>query len=62
MKLKRRDFLKTASLLGVGSFTFNPAIHAFTPISGDGPQLIDGAWIPTTCQGCTTWCPVEVYV
>jgi anaerobic selenocysteine-containing dehydrogenase len=25
---------------------------------GEGP----GEWKPTTCQGCTTWCPAEVFV
>lgn len=61
MKIRRRDFLKTVGVLGVGAMTFNPVLNAF----GKGSKKLGaraGAWIATTCQGCTTWCPIEVWV
>ncbi|MDZ7741923.1 MAG: molybdopterin-dependent oxidoreductase [Bacteroidota bacterium] len=62
MKVKRRDFLKTAGVLSIGAFTFNPAIEAFGKLTAEKARLLAGNWLPTTCQGCTTWCPVEVFV
>ncbi|MHC4495155.1 MAG: molybdopterin-dependent oxidoreductase, partial [Planctomycetota bacterium] len=63
MKIRRRSFLKTVGMFGVGALTYHPAIGAFAqePI-GDGQDPITGQWFPTTCQGCTTWCPVEVFI
>lgn len=62
MQVKRRDFLKTVSLLGVGSMTFNPTIGAFAKVTKPRVRLGEGNWMPSTCQGCTTWCPIEVFV
>lgn len=67
MKVHRRDFLKISGATGVGCILFNPVLGAFARsemdklASGSGARG-SGTWIPTTCQGCTTWCPVEVYV
>ncbi|MCB2215288.1 molybdopterin-dependent oxidoreductase [Desulfofustis glycolicus] len=66
MKIKRRDFLKltaaagaTAALTGCGTADMNALKAAgSTKNIGEAP----GQWLPTTCQGCTTWCPVEVFV
>jgi anaerobic selenocysteine-containing dehydrogenase len=66
MKIKRRDFLKltaaagaTAALTGCGTADMNALKTAgSTKNIGEAP----GQWLPTTCQGCTTWCPVEVFV
>jgi anaerobic selenocysteine-containing dehydrogenase len=66
MKIKRRDFLKltaaagaTAALAGCGTADMNALKAAgSTKNIGEAP----GQWLPTTCQGCTTWCPVEVFV
>jgi len=75
MKVSRRGFLKTLGVVSVGAFFFNPALSAFgettKEIDKDGKNLnqnnlkgtkATGQWIPSTCQGCTTWCPIEVYV
>jgi len=62
MKVKRRDFLKTFGILGAGTLTFSPTLEAFTELSAEKARLLTGDWIPSTCQGCTTWCPVEVFV
>ena len=62
MKIKRRDFLKSAGIFGIGVMTYNPALGAFTETLGETDTLNGGIWYPTTCQGCTTWCPVEVLI
>ena len=61
MKIKRRDFLKSAGIFGVGVMSYNPALGAFTEALAE-PGAVSGTWYPTTCQGCTTWCPVEVFI
>ncbi len=63
MKIKRRDFLKLSAATGVGAAVFkgstwNSFAEAKGGDSGEGP----GEWKPSTCQGCTTWCPVEIFV
>ncbi|NOX46698.1 MAG: molybdopterin-dependent oxidoreductase [Chlorobi bacterium] len=62
MKVKRRDFLKTFGVLGAGAFTFSPTLEAFSALTAEKARLYEGDWIPSTCQGCTTWCPIEVFV
>ncbi|ADD68883.1 molybdopterin oxidoreductase [Denitrovibrio acetiphilus DSM 12809] len=65
MKLRRRDFLKataavsTVAMVGCGV----PKNNALAPMDpkkaiGEDP----GKWISTTCQGCTTWDPIQVFV
>jgi len=68
MKIKRRDFLKltavagaTAALTGYNSKHSGMNALAATKNGGKTGEL-PGEWIPTSCQGCTTWCPVEVFV
>jgi len=64
MKIKRRDFLKLSAAAGVAATAFRGStLNAFAEIKrgaigGEKP----GEWKPTTCQGCTTWCPAEVFV
>ena len=64
MKIKRRDFLKLSAATGVAAAAFkgstlNALADAYRPgIGGEAP----GNWVASTCQGCTTWCPVEVFV
>jgi anaerobic selenocysteine-containing dehydrogenase len=67
MKIKRRDFLKltavagaTAALNGCKGKSSMNALAA-TKNSGKIGEM-PGEWKPTTCQGCTTWCPAEVFV
>jgi anaerobic selenocysteine-containing dehydrogenase len=63
MEIKRRDFLKITAAAGAMATIGLPKLNAFAashlPMSGDAPK---GEWIPSTCQGCTAWCPVEFYV
>lgn len=63
MEIKRRDFLKTIGLAGVGVMVLNPVLDAFAKVSGKtkNPGLLaGGTWIPSGCHGCTSWCPNEV--
>lgn len=64
MKVKRRDFLKTAGIFGFGVMLFNPALNVFAETKDKKDKLgkSTGQWVPSTCQGCTTWCPIEIYV
>ena len=63
MKVRRRDFIKTMGAVGVGVAIYNPALEAFAALPADASgDLLDGQWYPSTCQGCTTWCSVEVFV
>jgi anaerobic selenocysteine-containing dehydrogenase len=67
-KLSRRAFLAGTGALGVvTAFQLNPITqglvraglaHAADPIPIPG----SGKWVPTVCQGCTTWCMKEAYV
>jgi len=63
MKIKRRDFLKITAAAGAVATVGLPKLNAFAsshmPKSGDASK---GEWIPSTCQGCTAWCPVEFLV
>src|SRR5512138_2517996 len=63
MEIKRRDFLKITAAAGAVAAVGLPKLNAFAasrqPVSGDEPK---SEWIPSTCQGCTAWCPVEFFV
>jgi len=60
MKIKRRDFLKGMAAAGVIATIDGPMLNSLA-FAANGKASV-GTWLPTSCQGCTTWCPVEVYV
>ncbi|HBA89547.1 MAG TPA: dehydrogenase [Geobacter sp.] len=63
MEIKRRDFLKVTAAAGAVAAIGVPKLNAFA--AGDAPAAAGaakGEWIPSTCQGCTAWCPVEFFV
>ena len=70
MQIKRRDFLKMSvaagatAVLGGCSGAKGPSMNALAAGTNKGGKIgeLPGEWKPTTCQGCTTWCPVEVFV
>lgn len=64
MKIKRRDFLKLSAAAGAAVTMGRPVLSAFAEASPKNAQIgeMPGEWKPSTCQGCTTWCPVEVFV
>lgn len=63
MEIKRRDFLKITAAAGAVATVGLPKLNAFAaghaPKTGEPPA---GEWVPSTCMGCTAWCPVEFYV
>ncbi|MFH7319334.1 molybdopterin-dependent oxidoreductase [Desulfurivibrio sp. D14AmB] len=64
MRIKRRDFLKLSAAAGTAvALNKGSALNAFAQakgreIGGEDP----GKWMASTCQGCTTWCPIEIFV
>jgi len=64
MEIKRRDFLKVTAAAGAVAAIGLPKLNAFAAghETGAAGGTGKGEWIPSTCQGCTAWCPVEFYV
>jgi anaerobic selenocysteine-containing dehydrogenase len=68
VRINRRDFLKTSIATGAAAALTGPSLNAFAakpaPLAGEKVSggTDAGAWIPSTCQGCTAWCPVEFFV
>jgi anaerobic selenocysteine-containing dehydrogenase len=60
MRIKRRDFLKGMAVAGVVATIDGPMLNSLA-FASNGKASV-GTWLPTSCQGCTTWCPAEVYV
>ena len=63
-KVSRKSFIKGAAasgaLLTLGS-SLKPVLRAFAQ-SKRLKSKTRGQWIGTTCQGCTSWCSVQVYI
>ncbi len=63
-KMDRKEFLKavakTGSVAVIGT-TLQPALRAFSA-SSEAAATETGVWKPTTCQGCTSWCALQIYV
>jgi anaerobic selenocysteine-containing dehydrogenase len=61
--ISRRSFLKLAGAGGGVALAMSrmPVLNAlgYTKTAPSAPQ---GEWLPTTCQGCTSWCSKQVYV
>jgi len=64
MKIKRRDFLKLSAAAGAAATVGKPVLNAFAKEAKKQAPIgeLPGEWKATTCQGCTTWCPAEVFV
>lgn len=62
MEINRRDFLKVTAAAGAVATVGLPKLNAFAASEGKTPDVTAGEWIPSTCQGCTAWCPVEFFV
>ncbi|WP_017755305.1 molybdopterin-dependent oxidoreductase [Calidifontibacillus oryziterrae] len=64
MGITRRTFLKASAVTGAavaGIKTKEPLLKAFAENSNTKAES-NGRWISTSCQGCTTWCPIQAYV
>ncbi len=69
MKLNRREFIMgSAATIGLlmveGAFAAprKPKSSAIKVRKAGAASASQGTWVPTTCQGCTAWCAVEVFV
>jgi anaerobic selenocysteine-containing dehydrogenase len=65
MKIRRRDFLRISMTATAAAAMGTPVLNAFAndeSISTGSGKTVPGRWMPTSCQGCTTWCPAEVFV
>ncbi len=67
MKLTRREFIKasaaTASLLMFGcATTGTPPTSAMTARAAKPAGAPKGEWVGSTCQGCTQWCAIQLFV
>lgn len=63
MEIKRRDFLKVTAAAGAVAAIGLPKLNAFAASTGTASgSAPTSEWIPSTCQGCTAWCPVEFLV
>ena len=65
MEIKRRDFLKVTAAAGAVAAIGLPKLNAFAAgqeTAATAAATGKGEWIPSTCQGCTAWCPVEFLV
>ena len=61
MKITRRSFLK-ASALGLGTAALAGSTP-FTAVADESHKKNQtGSWKSSSCQGCTCFCPVKVYV
>ena len=61
--MSRRTFVKGAGTVGVVTAAAGaPLLQFFTrDLGAQSPELVS-RWVASTCQGCTTWCPVIVRV
>lgn len=65
MGISRRSFIKASAVTGAtvaGMSAKKPILTAFSESNDSDKKVESGKWIASTCQGCTSWCPVQVYV
>ncbi len=68
MRLTRREFIKasaaTAALLAAGCATqrVGPVSAALAPHKAEPSAPAVGEWVGSTCQGCTQWCAIQIFV
>lgn len=65
MRVTRRKFIKASSSTGlalVGAQIGLPILRTLVPRKARAQGISKGRWMASTCQGCTSWCPVEIKV
>ena len=60
--IDRRRFLKFTGAGFVAAASGGPLLSAFSQSQPQGSASATGTWMASTCQGCTSWCPVQVKV
>ncbi|OEH86622.1 dehydrogenase [Desulfuribacillus stibiiarsenatis] len=66
MEMNRRSFIKATAISSATIVSGSLSLKYFSEkarAQGDiNPETQQGEWKPSTCQGCTSWCPVQVYI
>ena len=68
MKLSRRAFIQasvsTAGLISTGCATQAeaPVTSAMALRKAKSASPAKGEWVASTCQGCTQWCAIQLFV
>ena len=66
MKLTRRDFIKasaaTGGWLATGFSLAQPVTNAMARRKARAAGPAKGDWVASTCQGCTQWCAIQIFV
>ena len=64
MALSRRSFLKLSAATGAMALGVSGSKMMLTAFTENGKVNAEsvGEWKPSNCQGCTTWCPVQIKV
>jgi anaerobic selenocysteine-containing dehydrogenase len=62
--MSRRRFMQTSAISAAAvSMITVPKLRAFERLEQRPPRIAStGSWVPSTCQGCTQWCPIEIFV
>ena len=61
--ISRRSFVKGAGTVGIVAAVGGSALlEFFTRDAGTKSSELVSRWVASTCQGCTSWCPVVVRV
>ncbi len=61
IRIRRREFLKGMAATGFACALNGTLLHSLAyaeKVTGSST----GEWKPTSCQGCTSWCPAEAFV
>ena len=66
MKLSRRKFLQASAVAGGTALAVGtgarPVSAALKEIKEGPAGEKPGKWVASTCQGCTAWCPIQIFV
>ncbi len=66
MRLTRRSFIQASAATGgallAGCAASKPATNAMDKSAAKPKGENPGKWMASVCQGCTTWCPIEIFV
>jgi anaerobic selenocysteine-containing dehydrogenase len=61
MRINRREFIMAGLAAGTLAALDGPLFNSLA-FAEKTSATASGKWIPSTCQGCTAWCPVEFFV
>lgn len=62
--ITRRGFVQATAATAVAAALAGPTLHAFAEAPSENAAKAEegGRWVSSACQGCTSWCAVQVYV